>query len=194
MTDELSPEEQAALEEKEALKEEATELGITFSGNIGTETLRKKIADHLEALASSKSTQPKAEEKSKAAPVLSKAAQRKALRKEFTRLRRIRVSCMNPRKSEWPGQIFTFSNNVTGTLREMVPFDTDWHVPNVIYEQIKDKNYQTFYTIRDPKSGIETRRGKISREFTVQLLDDLTKVELADLAKAQAMIKSNEVA
>lgn len=194
MTDELSPEEQAALEEKEVLKEEATELGITFSGNIGTETLRKKIADHLEALASSGSTKPKAEEKSKAAPVLSKSAQRKALRRKFMRLRRIRISCMNPRKNEWPGQIFTFSNGVTGTIREMVPFDTDWHVPQVIYDMIKDKTYQTFYTVRDPKSGIESRRGKISKEFTIALLDDLTKEELADLAKTQAMSKSNEAA
>lgn len=186
MTNDLTNEEQAEIDEKEMLKDEATELGISFSGNIGTATLRKKIADHLEAEASGggSSNKPAAVNKEAA---LTTRQRRNKKRKDLMALRRVMVTCLNKNKQENTSQIFTFSSGLTGTLKEAVPFDVPWHIPTAIYNTIRDKNFQTFYTSKDPKSGGETRTGKLVKEFTVQLLDDLSEKEVADLVKAQAM-------
>ncbi len=42
---------------------------------------------------------------------------RMRLIREANSLVRCRISCMNPAKKDWPGEIFTVSNAVVGTVR-----------------------------------------------------------------------------
>ena len=97
---------------------------------------------------------------------------------------------MNPAKKEWEGEIFTVSNNAVGTVKRYVPFNTEdgWHVEHILLEQLRERQCQIFVTEKDSR-GNKVRKGKLIREFAIEVLDPLTKEELAELAQRQAMAR-----
>jgi hypothetical protein len=98
---------------------------------------------------------------------------------------------MNPAKKEWEGEIFSVGNAVVGSFTKYVPFNAEegWHVPHMIYQMICDRQCQVFYTVSDSR-GNKTRRGKLIKEFSVEVMPQLTAEELHDLAQRQAMSNS----
>ena len=177
-------------DELTALKERADLLGVKYHPSISLEKLREKVNASIEG------TEPEAPKKAaKAAPVeehVETDAERRARKKkEANELIRIRVTCMNPAKSEWEGEIFTAGNSLVGSFTKYVPFNAEdgWHVPRIIYNQIIQRQCQIFVTVRDPR-GNSTRKGKLIKEFAVEVMPNLTAEELHDLAQRQAMAKS----
>lgn len=167
-------------DELTALKERAELMGVKFHPSISLEKLREKVNAALA---------PEAEA-ANAAPETKKISRLEAQRKA-SELVRIRVTCMNPAKKEWEGEIFTVGNATVGTFKKYVPFNADegWHVPRMIFDQLKERQCQVFVTSKD-KRGNTTRVGKLIKEFAVEVLDPLTEEELKDLAQRQAMAKS----
>lgn len=188
MSDDNFEVEEAVESELDVLKMRADTLGIKYHPNIGVDKLKEKIE---EAKAGGATEEVKTEESVKEKPVKAETEHeyRTRMLKEAGRLRRIRVTCMNPMKAEWEGEIFTSGNGVVGNFRKYVPFETEWHVPQIILNMIEDRMYQTFYTVRDPRTGQQGRRGKLVKEFAVEILPDLTKEELKALAQRQAMAR-----
>ena len=175
-------------DELTTLKARADLLGITYHPSIGVEKLRAKVEEAI-------SSEPEAEVE---APAVKKASASESLserrgrkRKEAAELVRVRVTCMNPNKNEWEGEIITAGNSVVGTFAKYVPFNIDegWHIPRIIYNQLIQRQCQVFTTTRDSR-GNSVRSGKLIREFNVEVLPPLTKEELAELARRQAMAKS----
>ena len=183
------------------LKEKATKLGIAFHPSIGYSKLENKVAGET-------SGEPKEpiEDVSKepeyptqtlantriAPPIVTKlaesAGQRRArLLADASRLVRIRVTCMNPSKREYEGEIFTVSNSVVGTFRKYVPYNAEegWHVPNMIYQHLKERECQVFHTQK--VNGEKKRVGKLIKEMAIEVLPDLTAKEIKELAVKQAM-------
>ena len=97
---------------------------------------------------------------------------------------------MNPAKKEWEGEIITVANNAVGTVKRYVPFNTEdgWHVEHILLEQLRERQCQIFVTEKDSR-GNKVRKGKLIREFAIEVLDPLTEEELAELAQRQAMAK-----
>jgi hypothetical protein len=118
-------------------------------------------------------------------------AKRLRLKRHANELIRIRVTCMNPAKKEWEGEIFAAGNNLVGTLKKYVPFGADegWHVPRIMYNVIRDRMAQIFVTVTDEKKN-KVRRGKLIREFAIEVLEPLTPVELSELASRQAATRA----
>lgn len=112
-------------------------------------------------------------------------------RDEALRLVRINVTCMNPLKKEWNGEIITVGNNLIGTVSKMVPFDTvdGWHVPNIIYQVLKDRQFQQFAAKKVRPGQPASRTTKLVREFAIEVLDPLTEQELKDLKQRQLAAK-----
>lgn len=183
-----------APDELTALKARADLLGLSYHPNIGLEKLRSKIngvlADEPVDPAVPEATVGTAPE---IAPEVETTMQRRMRkRREATELVRIRVSCMNPAKKEWDGEIFTAGNSLVGSLSKYVPFndaEDGWHVPRIIYNLMVERQCQVFTTVRDSR-GNSTRKGKLIREFAIEVLPNLTANELKDLAQRQAMAKS----
>lgn len=165
------------VDELTALKARADMMGVKYHPSISLEKLKEKITAHMNA----------GEDKPVAEPEMDRAA----LQKSASELMRIRVTCMNPAKKEWEGEIFTVGNSVVGTFKKYVPFNADegWHVPRIIYEQLKDRECQVFTTVRDSR-GNSTRKGKLIKEFAIEVLPNLTEEEIKELAQRQAMAKS----
>lgn len=176
---------EATPDELALLKERATLLGISFSHRIGVDSLREKIANKLAG------TEEKEEE---AAPVaLNKAQEAANLRKELTadamRLIRLRITNLNPSKKDLHGEIFTVANRYIGNVRKFIPYgevtDNGYHVPNVIYKQMKTRKFLNVKTRRGKNGNIIVDQ-QWAPEFALEVLPTLTKEELAKLAAAQA--------
>lgn len=106
-------------------------------------------------------------------------------RKEASKLIRVRIACMNPMKSEWEGEIFTFANDIT-TIRRMVPFDVETHVELAILNMIRDRKYQRFANKKKAGlGGVESSTGSLVPEFAIEQLEPLTSAELKQLAHTQ---------
>ena len=97
---------------------------------------------------------------------------------------------MNPAKAEWDGEIFVAGNSLIGSIKKFVPFNADdgWHVPNIILQMLRERQCQIFVTEKDSR-GNKIRKGKLIREFAIEVLEPLTEEELHDLAQRQAMAK-----
>jgi hypothetical protein len=197
--------------ELDLLKQEATEAGIEFHPNIGMKKLIEKISksatDKAVAEAIAK-TEAKAEMKAEiaaqvatqtnaatrqpaAAAVPTKMTRYQQMQKvvkEATRLVRIRVSCMNPNKTEWPGEIFTASNSVIPTQKKFVPFNTEepWHVPKIILNIMKERKCQVFRTVKR-SDGKKVREGYLIPEFAIEEIAPITSAELQELKSQQAL-------
>jgi len=109
-------------------------------------------------------------------------------RKESGRLVRCRIQCMNPAKKDWPGEIFSVGSAKLGTFKKFVPFNSPepYHIPKIIYNMLLEKKCTVFYTEIDPR-GNKIRKGRLVNEFAIEVLPPLTKEELSDLAKTQAL-------
>ena len=172
-------------DELSTLKARADLLGVSYHPSIGVEKLREKLAAAME------DTEPKNKDTGIGAEAETKEQKRLRLLQEATKLVRIRVTCMNPAKKEWEGEIITVGNNVVGTIKKYIPFNADegWHVPHIMYEMLKERQCQVFVTTKT-KNGVSVRQGKLIKEFAIEVLPPLTEEELKDLAQRQAMAKS----
>ena len=176
---------EVVVDELTTLKERAQMLGVSFHPSIGLEKLREKVNA---AVAGDAEPAP---EKPQDAAEETEGQRKKRLKEEALKLVRVRVTCMNPAKSEWSGEILTAGNSVIGSVKKYVPFNADdgWHIPHVLYEFMRDRMCQVFINTKT-KNGVTVRQGKLIREFAIEVLPDLTQEELHDLAQRQAMSKS----
>lgn len=164
------------------LKARADLLGVQYHPSIGVEKLREKVSAAMEDSEEVKKPDPKGDPESD---------RRAKLQAEASKLVRIRVTCMNPAKREWEGEIFTVGNSVVGTFKKFVPFNADegWHVPQIMLDMIKSRECQIFTSEKDGR-GNTIRKSKLIKEFAVEELPALTEDELKDLAQRQAMARS----
>ncbi|ANT44354.1 hypothetical protein PP759_gp78 [Pseudomonas phage vB_Pae575P-3] len=193
--------------ELEVLQEKATALGIQFRSNTGVEKLREKINAVLNDEAVGDEEEDEATEATSSIPKPSaeagaaalKAAEaprpktegelRRDRRMAAHRLIRCRITCHNPNKNDWDAEYFSIGNDEIGTIRRLVPFEVDWHVPEALLNFIKSKQYQHFYTVTEqtPMGPQKVRRSKSVREFSVEILPQLSEDELESLRKQQAV-------
>ena len=176
-------------DELEALKARANLLGVKFHPSISLEKLREKVNAAVTSEGDAASEEVgKASEEPKQETIGEK---RKRLKAEALKLVRIRLTCLNPAKKEWDGEIITVGNSLIGSVKKFVPFNADdgWHVPHVIYQQLKERQCQIFQTATDAR-GNKVRKGKLIKEFAIEVLPPLTKEELDELARRQAMAKA----
>ena len=178
-----------AATELENLKSRAEKLGVKFHPSISAEKLREKIkAAQTEGEGS---VGEQSEGKSAAGTKEeSPAAKKLRLKREALKLVRVRITCMNPAKKEWEGEIITVANNAVGTVKRYVPFNIEdgWHVEHILLEQLRERQCQIFVSEKDSR-GNKVRKGKLIREFAIEVLNPLTEEELAELAQRQAMAK-----
>ena len=172
-------------DELSVLKARADLLGIGYHPSIGLEKLKAKLNQAL-APAEKETDETKENQVGE-----TEKERRIRLKNEAAALVRIRLTCMNPNKREWNGEIITAGNRTVGTFKKYIPFNAEegWHVPKIIYNQLVERQCQIFYSVKDAR-GQSTRRGKLIKEFAIEVLPPLTQVELDELARRQAMAKA----
>lgn len=181
--------------ELEALKEQATELGIKFHPNIGFDKLQFKVNEKLIDIANGEeiqrnvvNTEKTEEPTGNRGKMLTPNEVEKMIRDEALELVRVRVTCMNPNKSEWEGEIFTVGNSKIPAQKKYVPFNIEegWHIPRIMLTMLEDRKYQAFINERDHR-GRQIRRGVLKKEFNIEVMPPMTSEEIKDLRAKQAL-------
>ncbi len=192
------------------LKKKADLLGLSYHPNIGVDKLRIKVD-----LAIRGGKEPDEPDPSKTAPTvaaklellqvtdatveeiiagyqenvnanLSEAQRRNEAIREVNKLIRVRVTCMNPNKSDWTGEILTVSNSIVGTYKKFVPFNIEegWHIPQIIYQALLERKCQIFVQSTNER-GDRVKAAKLVNEFSVEVMNPLTENELKELRQRQ---------
>lgn len=170
-----------SISERDSLKALADQQGLKYKENIPTDRLRALVygaSDEVDE------------------PVVvveeSLADKRLRIRNAALKLIRVNITCMNPAKAAYTGELFTIGNSIIPTITKMVPFGTPegYHIPQILLDHIKSKEFQTFIP-KKGKNGIDTVTSKCIREYAVEILPSLTPTEIQEIAKLQAM-KSNQ--
>ena len=113
----------------------------------------------------------------------------KEQKRTVNRLRRIRLQCMNPTKKDWSGEIISVGSAKLGTFKKFIPYDGEpYHVPEIIYNMLKERQCTTFVTVKSDRPGApDIRKGKLIKEYAIEDLPPLTTKELDALGKRQAL-------
>ena len=172
------------------LKKRADELGITYSNNIGADSLSKRINDKLDG--KEVSSDPEKNEEVQVARRKTKEELDQEIREEqrleHMRLLRCRIYNLNPSKNDLQGEIITIANRYLGTVRKFIPFgeatDNGYHVPKILVEDLKRRKYQSVKTSRDAKGQIQVKTRMVP-EYQIEVLPPLTREELNELALSQ---------
>ena len=177
------------------LKLEAQELNLAFNPRIGAEKLRLKIANKRRELAELAGPgEVKTDDSVKqviVAPKQTPAELFAERKREATRLVRVIVTCMNPNKAAWRGDIISVGSSKLGTFKKFVPFNNNagYHIPNIMYKELLSRKCSIAYATKGPR-GEKINKMKQIQEYSIQLLDPLDAKELKELARRQTMTGS----
>lgn len=184
----------ATPDELTLLKQRASLMNIQFSNNIGVDALRKKIAAAQEGkeeepeVTIAPAVNPLAVDEPVVPVKETEGQMRRRIRLEQTRLVRVRIQNLDPKKKDLPGEVITVANEYMGTVRKFVPFgeatDGGYHIPYCIYEFLKARKFLNIRTTRG-KKGQEKIEQSWVREFAIEVLPALTEEELYKLGQAQ---------
>lgn len=187
--------------ELDMLKERARLMNIPFSNRIGVDALRAKINAKLEGQAIPRDvtdedvngvgetnglTALTGESEIPASETLDQMRAR--LNRDCLKLVRLRITNLDPKKKDLPGEIICVGNEIIGTVKKFVPFgeatDNGYHVPHIIYEELKSRQFLNIRTSK--KAGQIKVESGWAREFSLEVLPPLTQDELNRLAASQA--------
>ena len=183
--------------ELEMLKQKAAMMGINFSNNIGLDSLKAKIKEKEDAVNAVQTslTKPATEEAASGNPLADPEHKGKTptlrayLLAEQTKLVRLRITNMDPKKSDLPGEILTVANEYIGTITKYVPFgeqtENGYHVPWCLYEMLRARQFLQIKVHKRPGGRLETKTQWV-REFAIEVLPELTNKEIHQLATMQA--------
>jgi hypothetical protein len=193
MNDELDQQQPTEVEfdELAALKARADMMGITYHHKIGVDKLRDKVNAKLTGDKEVENPVPKTSAKKGRDYLTHQEFQKQEFnhrKSTAAKLVRARITCMNPAKKEWDGEIISVGSAKLGTFKKFVKFNAEegWHIPNIIYEYMKERKCSIFFTEKN-HIGQKVRKAKLVNEFNIEVLPPLTKEELKALAQRQAM-------
>ncbi len=112
------------------------------------------------------------------------------VQKRAMKLVRCIITCNNPNKRSYQGEIFCVRNKSIDMVKEMVPFNVPTHVPLILLNMIKEKQLQHFPAKRLP-NGIESKSVKLVPEYNIEILPPLTSEEFNAIKQKQLAEGSN---
>ena len=104
--------------------------------------------------------------------------------KRAMKLVRVMISSNNPTKHNYKGEIITAQNSVIPAVKKFIPFNAPTHIPQILYNILKDKQMQIFYSEKLP-NGRTKKRARLVPEYNIQVLEPLTAKELEAIKQKQ---------
>ena len=172
----MSEEIEVQQDEIQEIKSRLDQMGIKYHHNAKVDTLRALLTKSL-----------KGDEVVEESGELSMAQVRAKLMADANRLIRCRITCMNPHKRDWTGEVFTAGNSFTGTIKKFVPYNCEhaesYHIPKILLDVMRERKYLQTRQIKSKSGAIQ--ESYFVPEFQIVELDPLTEEELAQLASDQ---------
>ena len=172
----MSEEIEVQQDETQEIKSRLDQMGIKYHHNAKVDTHRALLAKSL-----------KGDEVVEESDELSVAQVRAKLMADANRLIRCRITCMNPHKRDWTGEVFTAGNSFTGAIKKFVPYNCEhaesYHIPKILLDVMRERKYLQTRQIKSKSGAIQ--ESYFVPEFQIVELDPLTEEELAQLASDQ---------
>lgn len=175
------------------LENEAQSLDIDFHSSIGTETLYNRIKAHKAGKKPEEEKVTLTEEnfdsvmnKVFASPEEVAKLKSKSLneiRNEQMRLVRVTVLSNDPVKANWQGELIEVSNNLIGEHKRMIPFNVQWHIPQIMLNTLLEKRYLRPEFLK--QNGREVTRMRSVPAYNITIEEPITAQELAEIKERQ---------
>lgn len=104
--------------------------------------------------------------------------------KEAMRLIRCRITCNNTNKQSYQGEIFCVRNKNIPELKKFVPFNKVTHIPKIILNMLKEKQYQKFKEER-LSNGAKVVKPYLVPEYNIEILSAITPAEFEAIKQHQ---------
>lgn len=111
--------------------------------------------------------------------------------KKAMKLVHVQISCNDPNKREWEGEIFTVRNAVLPEVKKYVPFNVPTHVPQILLNMIREKELQTFVSTK-AANGTVTKKSRLIPMYAIQELPPLTPQELEAIKRKQLVERQDK--
>ncbi len=119
-----------------------------------------------------------------------KKTKRQRIVDEATKLIRVRITNMDPKKKDLSGEILCVGNRYIGTVRKFIPYgeatDDGYHIPKILFDELESRKFVNIRTFKDRRTKQTRVEHKWAKEFAIEVLPPLTVEELGRLAIAQA--------
>ena len=201
-----------ALDNLPEARDAAEAMGLKFSGNTGLDTLKAKMLASLEAPVEVESDplgDNEAMEEIQIAVKPKKSGltikellkmdpnkeedpliRRRIVRAKALRLSRVRITNMDPTDASVPGMLLSVQNKYTGKVQKYIPFgeesENGYHVPEILLDWLRSQTYALRKEIKGGKVGIKQYKTTQVKKFGIEVLEPLTKEELAAMALRQS--------
>lgn len=166
----------------DAMKKQATGLGLQFSPNIGQAKLQERINNALIEKAS-KPIKPIAAE--------TESEKLMRVRKEAMALVRVKVTCFDPTMKKRSGTYIMGGNSNTGTVRKFIQFGKPWMMPRILVNIMKESQYQGWIEGKT-QFGITKMISSMEHRYNIVELPPITTKELEIIKKRQQTTESLE--
>ena len=186
-------------QEMQVLQQRARIMGLAFSDEDTLDGLRDKIARKLNGDDEPDETHPVEghdnvtgldPETANVKPQVTgkKLSLRQHIAQEAMKLVRLRITNLDPKKKDLPGEILTVANEHLGTVRKFIPYgevtDNGWHVEYCLYEQLRDRTFVSIKTRKGTRGEVIVENQN-AKEFALEVLEPLTPDEMARLSSSQ---------
>ena len=188
------------------IRAQADMLGVKYHHRAGIEKIQQLIDDHLmaqnaelaipdpaaEASIRSEPKMPMAKGYDELIVPMTEAEYKKDAQREAKllvgALLRVRITCLDPNKKNWPGEIVSVGSARLGTFKRYVPFDTEepWHIPKIIYDVLNERMCSIPVKKKDSR-GHKTTAYKQIKAYSITIEEPMTKEEIKELARQQAL-------
>ncbi len=162
------------------LKEQANEIGLKYSPNIGEAKLQEK----LNAAIMEKAAKPTRKEVGETAE-----EKRVRKRKESLALVRVKVACFDPTMKKKAGTYIMASNSLVGTVRKFIQFNKPWLMPKILVNVMEESMYQAWVPGKT-EFGITQMVSSMEPRYNITHMAQITPQELASIAKRQTVTES----
>ncbi len=114
-------------------------------------------------------------------------------RREAMSLKRVVVTCKDPMKASWEGEIISAGNDIIGEVKKYIPFNIDegYHVPQIILNVLSSKKC-TIFVNKKGKDGKMLKAGKQVKAYNIDYLEPLTPEELTELGRDQSARRATD--
>ena len=191
--------------ELDTLKNRANLMGIKFSPNIGIEALKARIEKTVNnednSIEETSDKGPKLQKDSKEkksdivtlSPTEFKEQEFNKRRKECNRLIRCNITCLDSNKKNFRGEIISVGSSKLGTFKKYVPYNTGepYHLPQILFDELKARKHTTFVTIPGRNGKPPRKEVRMVNSYAIEELPPISKEELKELSKQQAMKEGN---
>lgn len=127
-----------------------------------------------------------------AAQVRDPRLRRQVIRAQALRLRRVRITNLDPSDSAVPATFVSVYNKYTGKVGKLIPHDSDfyengYHIPQIIYDELKTRQFNMRKEVKGRGSsfGVKSYKHIPTRKFLIEDLPPLTAQERKALGESQ---------